>query len=398
VALTALGALAAGALLAIGVAVAWIERGRLAAELDAWIRASSALQAGFTAGRVLLSYWWAQVAGLALLLLASGLALAVSRWRRSSLSSGLLVLLVVVDLFRFGIGFNPLADPGLLDLEPPVVQFLRAQPGHFRIVSVGRDDVLPPNLAAGFGLHDVRGYDSILLRDYVDYMSLIEPQILVPYNRIAKLFHVESLSSPYLDVLNVRYVLTTELIDRPGYRLVFEEGARVYENDRAMPRAYVVYGAISVPGRAEALQALREPGFDPWRSVVLEGQRALLDGPTTSGGTVDSQPADLLEYAAGLVVVRARATQPGYLVLADTFYPGWVVRVDHVERPLLRANRALRAVALETGEHEVRFTYEPASVRIGLTLSAAGLAGVVGLGGLGLVGRRAAGHPARTIR
>lgn len=49
----------------------------------------------------------------------------------------------------------------------------------------------------------------------------------------------------------------------------------------------------------------------------------------------------------------------GVLTLADTYYPGWRVFVDGVERPLLRTYTTLRGVVMEPGRHSVEFIYDP---------------------------------------
>jgi uncharacterized membrane protein YfhO len=76
------------------------------------------------------------------------------------------------------------------------------------------------------------------------------------------------------------------------------------------------------------------------------------------------------------VRVRAVADRPAWLVLTDTWYPGWTARVDGREARLWRANHAFRAVRLSAGEHLVEFHYEPAWLALGLAMSGAGLAGV----------------------
>ena len=76
------------------------------------------------------------------------------------------------------------------------------------------------------------------------------------------------------------------------------------------------------------------------------------------------------------VVLRAVAPVPALLLLADMYAPGWKVYVDGQQRPLLRADLCLRAVALSAGEHEVRFLYRDPAVRRGLMISLAGLAGI----------------------
>jgi uncharacterized membrane protein YfhO len=65
---------------------------------------------------------------------------------------------------------------------------------------------------------------------------------------------------------------------------------------------------------------------------------------------------------------------PGYLVLADTWYPGWRATVDGAPTEVLRANHAFRAVRLEAGEHVVDMVYRPTSVLVGGAVSLAALA------------------------
>lgn len=75
-------------------------------------------------------------------------------------------------------------------------------------------------------------------------------------------------------------------------------------------------------------------------------------------------------------------TDPGVLVLSDTYYPGWKVTVDGRPSRLLRANYALRGVYLPGGNHRVVFRFAPASLRLGLlstgTTLAVGLVFLIG--------------------
>jgi uncharacterized membrane protein YfhO len=65
------------------------------------------------------------------------------------------------------------------------------------------------------------------------------------------------------------------------------------------------------------------------------------------------------------VTIRAALDAPGYLVLADTWYPGWQAMIDTEPAALMRANHAFRAVQLEEGEHEIEMAYRPRSVLVG---------------------------------
>ena len=151
-------------------------------------------------------------------------------------------------------------------------------------------------------------------------------------------------------------------------------------------------GRRIVADRGEALAALRAPGFDPRRQVVVEGRTATFGSarPDATFGTL--QPAEVVEYGNNRVTVRtAPGSSGGHLVLADVYFPGWTATVDGVPTTVLRANGLFRAVELGPGEHTVVFSYRPLSVRVGGLLTAISMAVLLALAGLALTsGRRGA--------
>ena len=60
-------------------------------------------------------------------------------------------------------------------------------------------------------------------------------------------------------------------------------------------------------------------------------------------------------------------------MLADTFDPGWSATVDGVSAPIRPAYVAFRAVYLTPGSHKIIFTYRPAGLDRGLSLTGCGL-------------------------
>ena len=85
--------------------------------------------------------------------------------------------------------------------------------------------------------------------------------------------------------------------------------------------------------------------------------------------------------------IAVRAERDAWLVLADTFYPGWNAEVDGEKVPILRANGLYRAVRVEAGEQTVIFRYQPTSFRVGVAVSCVSALAVLGIA---LAGRR--GH------
>ena len=149
----------------------------------------------------------------------------------------------------------------------------------------------------------------------------------------------------------------------PAFKLVHSGDVKIYENRTAPGPARIVQEARVAPDDEVALDMLRDPGFDPGQTVILAGGEALAAG--AGGGEVE-----VIDYAPERIELRARLDAPGYLVLADTYYPGWRARVDGREVPIQRADVYFRALALDEGEHDVTFEFRPVSVYAGL---AAGL-------------------------
>ena len=116
----------------------------------------------------------------------------------------------------------------------------------------------------------------------------------------------------------------------------------------------------------EALRLIRARAVDLRREVLLADCAA----PAPPGGDSATASAAITHDSPERVVVAASTDSPGYLVLADTWFPGWTAAVDGRARPVERADHAFRAVRLEPGRHEVEFRYWPRSVQLGLAVSA----------------------------
>jgi hypothetical protein len=104
--------------------------------------------------------------------------------------------------------------------------------------------------------------------------------------------------------------------------------------------------------------------------------------------------ASIDEDGASRVVVRCTAPAGGaFVVLADSYDPGWRATVDGSPAEILRADGLLRAVRVASGDHEVRFEYAPRAFDAGLTVSL-GVAGLlVAANGASWWRRRRTGSP-----
>jgi len=233
------------------------------------------------------SHLWRNLLLFASFLTMSGIVLRVSlcpiylpkRFGGYSVWKPLALGVIALDLLVGAIGFNPSVDPRLLDYVPPVVKFLQQDKSMWRMTAF--DPAVCANLypAQGcktfnangpwyFGFQDVRGYDSIILKQYAEYMSVIDAQDETQFNRIAPLTTYGGLDSPMLDLLNVKYVLTDPQvpIESPKYKLVYDAEVKVYENLGVLPRAFTMpIGCETITN--DPLSALKE--HDPRTTVII---------------------------------------------------------------------------------------------------------------------------------
>ena len=141
-----------------------------------------------------------------------------------------------------------------------------------------------------------------------------------------------------------------------------EYPAWIYRVERVAPRAYVVPKAIYEKDPKKTIEILAGR-IDPLKEVIVDESVELPARGSFTGET------EILSYGNRSVSLRASLNRPGILVLSDSFYPGWKVYVDGVERRIIRANYFLRGVYLPEGKHQVIFRYSPASFRYGKTVT-----------------------------
>ena len=62
-----------------------------------------------------------------------------------------------------------------------------------------------------------------------------------------------------------------------------------------------------------------------------------------------------------------------WLVLTDTYFPGWRASIDGAATPIYRANGVYRAVRVPAGARQATFAYTPRSLRVGSWVSSISL-------------------------
>lgn len=304
-----------------------------------------------------------------------GVLWALARRRlKAHIGTVLLVCLVLFDLWPVGKQFLRSAPPPAQYYAPDeVVRFLHQDNGLYRVFPLYYE-----HATDGFLLHhrvqSVGGYESNPPGRYQEFIGAGKSVMF----RAPNLFHQN-----FLDLLNVRYIISVRFpqdlsrydegtrriihqlrrfFARPNFEPVFQ-GRRwvIYENKTHFPRAFLVSSYEVIPEEHQVLVRLKDPTFDPRQQILLEESPGIppLSGSPNPGIT------RFLSYDANEMVVKAKLTEPGFLVLSENYHPGWKAYVDGLETKVYQANYTFRAIYLSPGEHEVKFFFRSRAFEVG---------------------------------
>lgn len=203
--------------------------------------------------------------------------------------------------------------------------------------------------------------------------------------------------SAYLDQIEALGTAAGPLLQAAGVGEVFglvPQGWTASENGPARapyePQiAWLVSGARWFADDEALSTALRDPAWDPTATVLLSGTPPA-SAPVTVPAAGSPGSVTLLRDDPAARAYGVRAEGPAWLVIAETWYPGWSARVNGAAVPLQRANLSFMAVAVPPGASTVTLRYRLSHWATGVALT---------LGGLGLASVAVAGAPlARAIQ
>lgn len=181
---------------------------------------------------------------------------------------------------------------------------------------------------------------------------------------------------PLFDLLGVRYVLSEAATPMPyaggpvtivGCPPTFQ----VQERATALPRAFAVDAVQPHPDDDAVVQALLQSTFAPLR--VAHALAA--DLPT---GLPTAAPADTTRRSvrfvrddpASIELEVDAGTQP-WLLLTDTYLPGWTAAIDGDPVRIVRADHAFRLVQLPANACRLTFRYRAPGLAAGMAVAIA---------------------------
>ena len=275
----------------------------------------------------------------------AGLFLLTMLFRTADRQSAMKIFLFILgilsigELILFGWKTMPYTEKRFIYPKTPVLEKLQDFSRDGSRFAATDGSVLESNFATYYGLYDLSGYDALYPRR-IGELVWTASNNGIPVKDFSRSTAViptrqSDARNSLWNLAGIRWIINKDdmLAEHPGqrsndlssdFKLIWEEGKwQIYENTKAYPRAFF----ISDISPAEQNPALQDP----------------------------ITPAQLVTYQSNVVEITVDAPSDGYLVLTDTFYPGWKASIDGSIAEILPAFGAFRAVQILKGNHVVRF-------------------------------------------
>jgi hypothetical protein len=268
------------------------------------------------------------------------------------------------------------------------------EPTHARALAIGGthvDEVLPATFARAWRIPIAGGYGAMLIDRLSRLATMgtngeVRPAVLADEDQTLDLLAVKYVivNAPQLADEERRHWLyggerwseamhfrTSRQTDRATDQDVAgETEVTVFENRRALPRAWVVETVTPVP-EPEAIRAVKTSRFadgtpfDARRLALVDSSRV----PPTVNFSPGASAVSVARIGDGDIGLRVTSQGGGFLVLSENAYPGWRALVDGSEVPIYCTDVTLQGVVVPPGTHRIDFTLESRSLRWGLITS-----------------------------
>ena len=277
------------------------------------------------------------------------------------------------QFFGTAIGFVSHLENGLEmpDGEPVALVTLVYDSGESQIITLraGEDtaeglyaaDVAHPQAKIGvpwpYGAEGV-SYVAIYPLDQQSQIVDISVEALLPEG----VFVLRGVSLIHQPTTTSQSVLISTVGD---YQQVHSGDVKIYENRSVLPRAYIVHQAKLAETEKQAVDFMRGPDFQIESQIVLIDKAASELTTVNQGQSSPSDQMTITSYQPERIETQIELETSGWLVLTDTYFPGWQATIDGQPTEILQANINFRAIEVPAGKHQVVFSYEPRSLQQG---------------------------------
>lgn len=270
--------------------------------------------------------------------------------------SCLLLLLTMIDLFRFADKFETFASPQYLYPSTKIITYLQQHAENSRIITTD-DRILPPNFSAMYHLQTVDGYDPLYLLRYGELIAASErgkPDISTPFG-FNRIITPKNYNSKIMDMLGVSSVLSLSDISDPHLTKVMQVGQTILYTKRSLPRAAFFTRVEPIATKQQEIQRIFDNDFDPYKTALVSCPHGCSELANIDLDPVGEETANIVSYSENNIVLQGDIPTTRFLVLFDQYYPTWHATIDGKETKIYLSDYAFRGIIFPSGKHTVVF-------------------------------------------
>jgi hypothetical protein len=306
----------------------------------------------------------------ALVLAIAAILVALEKSRAHGMA--ILAVAIIAELWIADAGWNRVVTASMMYPKTPLLEKLTSLRGHepFRIVGAG--PVFFPNVAAVYGLEDIRAHDPMANGRYLGTL-----RVTGNYETDDYFAKWNDFDARVLDFLNVKYVITTPTGDMKDMqrfaRIYAGADGQIFENRDVQPRFHPADVVILEFKGDYFMQRL--VGLDDWaHSVVVK--RLPVASDQERNDLLAPRPANspratvtLTRWTPTDFRMRIHAPRWTMIASAQPWWPGWKVTYAGRKLEPLQVNGAFLGFVVPPGDAEVRVHYAPIGFYAGLVVS-----------------------------
>lgn len=280
----------------------------------------------------------------------------------------LVLFISCIELIKQTSYFRPFISPELIYPKTPTITFLEENLNGSRMM-INKQDLIPTNSQLVYNLKIIDGEGPIYPKNHGDFIGAINsPDFKNSIPQFRRMIYFRNHNTPPLGILNVKYIVSGELIDNPNFKLVFEEGStKVYENLNNLPRAWSSENTLYETDPLKSLKLLTSKDFDPLKTTITKSPDVKSYSKTEIKNFIQNNNE---------ISFNTKSEGESLVVVSEQFYPGWSLFIDDNQSKPFPANFNLIGLRIPEGEHQIRLIYEMSALKYGTYISLISLAGL----------------------
>ncbi|MFH1262709.1 MAG: hypothetical protein V1495_04605 [Pseudomonadota bacterium] len=277
--------------------------------------------------------------------------------RPARIVDGALFVAIVLPLFLHMRLYVPQATDRFREIREQIALFARVETGDRSPRLLLGDGPIVPNAFWENEVEMTSGRSNLFLGRYLGYLT---PRLSANVEDILSVaIRPPATPAGFIDAMAAPFELSTHLpkpvaANRIGPYFVVR-------NPRAVPKVRWFATGTAVVDEREAREMLAT-GHNPARELWYEGP-PFPGTRTGSAGRCESE-----RFSTDRWRLRCSSSGPGFVQIAQSYYPGWRARVNGVDAPIHPAQLLFQTVSIPAGKSEIDLTFVPTGLRPQLIL------------------------------